>query len=305
VYRARTHLTQANRLRPETRAVSRRAFLASSVLAPFVLHATAASKLLAQTYVFTQEFGRRRMALGDGVEEMFRTVSEAGFRGVELMSAFLAPDLRERTLAAAKKFDVALPIVYTGGAMHVAESVPRAIENAIALARFSTAAINMNPDPIGRAKTDAELATQAEALNTFGQALKTMKRQLLVHHHTPEMAENAREWRSILDLTDPEYVRLCVDTHWAYRSGQDWMRIVADAGPRLGSLHVRNSTGGAWAESFGEGDLDYRRLASYLRRSRIDPYVVVELAYEEKTPRTRTLGENLRISREYAQQLFE
>jgi inosose dehydratase len=300
----RTYPNKTVFLRPEARALSRRALLASLSFAPSILRATESSKLLAQTYVFTQEFGRRKTTLADGVEEMFRTVHDAGFGGVELMPGFLAPDLRERALEFAGKYDILVPIVYTGGAMHDSDAAERSIANAVALAALSADAINMNPDPIGRPKTGAELATQADALNRLGRALKQNSRRLFVHHHVPEMADGAREWRSILKLTDPDTVRLCVDTHWAYRGGQDWMAIVREAGTRLASLHVRNSGGGVWSESFGPGDLDYRELAAYLRESGLDPYVVVELAYEERTSRTRTLGEDLRISRDYAQRLF-
>ena len=46
------------------------------------------------------------------------------------------------------------------------------------------------------------------------------------------------------------------------------------------------------------------KLASYLREANLHPYLVVELAYESKTPHTRSLTENLRMGRDYAERIF-
>src|SRR6478736_6303890 len=98
--------------------ISRRGFLTSSLILPAAASASGAPRLLAQAYVFTQEFSRRKVALADGIDEMFATVHDAGFRGMELMSQFFAGDVQERTIASAKKHSVAVPITYCGGTMH-------------------------------------------------------------------------------------------------------------------------------------------------------------------------------------------
>jgi inosose dehydratase len=289
---------------------TRREFLASALAAP-VLTAEPGDKprLIAQVYVFTQEFSRRKVSLAAGLEEIFATTREAGFHGIELMSQMFTPELRDRTIEFARKHGIDVPITYCGGRMHDPEDAAKAISNALSLAEVAapagTVAIDMNPDPIGRAKTDGELAIQSENLNRLGAALAKRKQRLFVHHHTPEMAGNAREWRHILMHTDPALVWLTVDTHWAFRGGQDWMAVVREAGKRVGSFHLRNSVDGVWSESFGEGELDYTKLAAYLRETKLRPYLEVELAYEAKTPHTRSLMENLRLGREYAERVFD
>jgi inosose dehydratase len=285
---------------------SRREFLAGSLALPAL--ASERPRLLAQGYVFTQEFSRRKVTLADGIEEIFVTVRDAGFRGIELMSPMFAPELARRTVELARTYAIDVPITYSGGRMHVPADAAKTISKVAALAETAapagTIAIDMNPDPIFREKTDGELAVQAEHLNRLGEALRRLNQRLFVHHHTPEMADYAREWRHILAHTDPSLVWLTVDTHWAFRGGQDWMGIVREAGKRLASLHLRNSVGGVWSESFGVGDLDYTELAAYLRESKLRPYLVVELAYEEKTPHTRSLTENLGLGRTYAEKIF-
>jgi sugar phosphate isomerase/epimerase len=59
-----------------------------------------------------------------------------------------------------------------------------------------------------------------------------------------------------------------------------------------------------WTETFGDGDMDYRPIAAYLKGSGYSGYLMVELAYEKDTQVTRPLEEDLRISRDYAQKMF-
>ena len=58
-------------------------------------------------------------------------------------------------------------------------------------------------------------------------------------------------------------------------------------GTRIVELHLRQSKDGVWTETFGTaGDIDYPRLAVWLRRHRIQPLLTLEQAVEEKSPRT-------------------
>ena len=126
----------------------------------------------------------------------------------------------------------------------------------------------------------------------------------MVHHHTPELVENAREWRHQLANTDPKLVGCCVDVHWAYRGGQEPMAFLREVGGRLDSLHLRNSKGGVWMEDFNDGDVDYHKVAEYLKETGYNGYLVVELAYEKGTTITRSLEEDLKASRLYTEKVF-
>jgi len=58
-------------------------------------------------------------------------------------------------------------------------------------------------------------------------------------------------------------------------------------GDRIVELHLRQSNGGPWTEIFAAaGDIDYHRLADWLRRHGIRPLLTLEQAVEEKSPRT-------------------
>jgi inosose dehydratase len=69
-------------------------------------------------------------------------------------------------------------------------------------------------------------------------------------------------------------------------------------------VHVRNSKDKLWLESFGEGDLDYVEIAATVKKLKLPPLIVVELAYRNETAVTRPLEEDLRLSRVYAEKVF-
>jgi len=162
----------------------------------------------------------------------------------------------------------------------------------------------LNPNPLPEPKTDAQLAIQAQGLNQVGAQLKQLGLRLTIHQHAPEMRDNAREWRHGLRHTDPGLVWFCVDVDWIKRGGQDPMTLLREAGRRIATLHVRSARDGVWLEELGDGDVDYREVAAYLKETGYQGYLLVELAYEKGTTVTRSLVEDLTRSRMYAERIF-
>ncbi len=267
-------------------------------------------RLLAQAYVWQQWAATNKKTLGDAIDEIFPATRRAGFRHMELTSVFFAPDIRERTIALAQAAGIDVPIVYHGGVLHEAAAADTTIAEALEYAetgkRLGAKALNTNanPKPGRAAKTDNELAVQARALNTFGEKLRDRGFRFQLHSHDAELAQGAREWRFMLTHTDPKLVSLCADVHWLFRGGQDPYALLAEAGKRVASLHLRNSNNRIWSEYLGDGDIDYRRVAAILRKSGIKPYLVVELAYEKETQPTHSLEDDLRDSRTYTEKVF-
>jgi inosose dehydratase len=288
--------------------LTRRQVLASALTAKAIAGKPGYAPILAaQTFVWTQQFRRQNRTLNDGLEDVIAGTRAAGFERVELMSLFFQPELRERTLELLKKHGLDVPIVYHGGPMHEPAAAEKTIAQTLEVAGVvkdaGTRVLNVNPTPKPKRerKSDEELDAQAKVVSRLAAELKKKDLQLILHHHDPEMAEDGREWRHLLRNTD---VGLCVDTHWAFRGGQDPMSIVREAGQRLASAHVRNSQNNTWTEAFGDGDIDYQLLAEYLKQIQYQGFLVIELAHEEDTKITRSLEENLRLSRQYAERVF-
>ncbi len=259
----------------------------------------------AQFYVWTQQFQKEKKTLAEGVPEALAAIKRAGYGQVELMSSVFESRVREITMAALRKEAIEVPIVYDGGPMHEPAAAEATIAKTLELAGAAASAgariIDFNPSPKQERKTLDELKTEARFVRRLAGELHARGSRLILHHHNPEMADGAREWRFLLNETD---VPLCLDLHWVYRGGQDPMALLREAAKRVASLHLRNSRQGVWTEDLGDGDIDYRGVAAHIGKAGFSGYLVVELAYEKSTAITRTLEESLRRSRMYVEQVF-
>jgi len=193
-----------------------------------------------------------------------------------------------------------MPSVYVNSVMHQQEEVEKSIKNVLAIAdevkKFGTKIMVTNPSPIrwggDELKTDDQLITQAGAMEKLGIALREKGITLAYHTHAPEFLAGAREFHHVMLNTSPENVSFCFDVHWVFRGSVDSNVAVFDVlklyGKRVVELHVRQSVNGIWAETFGEGDIDYPRLVRELKAMKIFPHIVIEQCVEEKTPNTMT-----------------
>jgi len=263
-----------------------------------------------EAYIFQQYAQSLHRPLQDVIGQVLPMARAAGFRNIELNSGFFAPEIRDRVLSLVQSQGLRMPSLYVGGSMHEKAEADRTIAAALEFGSmcvpFGCKAIVTNPDPKrGDApKTDAELTVQAESLNRMGRTLAQHGFELRVHHHTPQLAEHAREWRHILHHTDPQYVHICVDVDWAYESGFEPIPFLREVGNRLREIHVRSAINKIWLEDLEDSDIDYRQVARYLKQQGLAPLVVVELAYRPNTIVTRPLEEDLRLSRIYAEKIF-
>lgn len=291
--------------------MTRRQILMAGAASPLFCSAAArAPRFSMETYIWIQYAERNHKTLGECLDEVIPMAPAAGFKNVEMNQNFFTPELRDKSKALLVSNGLRVPSVYVGGAMHTHELAEETIKNAIEIAGFSkplgcrAIVTDPIPKPQRARKSDAELAVQTESLNRLGRELSRRGVQLWVHNHDAEMVENAREWRSNLTGTDPKYVWMCIDLDWVHQGGQDLLGLLREAGKRVAALHLRNSKNRLWLESFSDGDIDYRKIAAYLKPANLSPLLVVELAYRKETTVTQPLVEDLRISRLYAEKIF-
>lgn len=268
------------------------------------------SAIAVEGYIFQQYAQRQKKPLQAVIPECLKMAREAGFRNIELNTGFFPPEERDRTLSILRSDGLRMPSVYVGGAVHEREAADRTIATAVEIGNlcrpFGCTAVVTNPDPKPHdaPKTDAELAVEADSLSRMGRTLAQHGFQLRVHHHTPQLVDNAREWRYILQHTDPQYVFICVDVDWAYEGGFEPIPFLQQVGKRLRELHVRSAKNKVWLEDVENSDIDYRKVAEYLKQQDLKPLIVVELAYRPNTVVTRSLEEDLRLSRLYTEKVF-
>jgi sugar phosphate isomerase/epimerase len=209
-----------------------------------------------------------------------------------------------------KEHGIEVPGVYLGGGFHTVAEAERSVAQMVeqsAIAKSMGAryiVTNPNPKHKGEAKTAEELSIQAKYVGQLAEKLHSNGLRLLLHHHAPEMANNAHEWRHLLANTDAKLVGMCMDTDWIAQGGQQMLPILKEAGNRVEVVHLRNAAEKIWTESVDQGDYDYKAVADHLRSIGFQGYLVVELAHRPDMKITRSLEENLRISREYVEKTF-
>lgn len=290
--------------------MTRREFLHSSAAATLFMATQPASRMAVEGYIFQQHAQSLHKPLRDIVGDALKMSRVAGFHNIELNPSFFAADIRAQTLDALAANSLAMPSVYVGGAMHTQPGAKNTITAALEISQlcgpFGCKAVVTNPDPKSNdaEKTDAELAIESDSLNRMGRVLLDEGFQLRVHHHTPQLVNKAREWRYLLQHTDPSYVSICVDVDWAYEGGFEPLAFLREVGSRLSEIHVRSARDKVWLEDLEDSDIDYRAIASYLKHHHLKPLIVVELAYRPQTVITRSLQDDLSISRRYAQGIF-
>jgi inosose dehydratase len=242
-------------------------------------------------YGWTQYYQREKKPFN--VDEVISALADCGY------------DYLENFLDANGMRPVSL---YTGAALHEAgrarEVVARLVKCATACKEAGFEAMSCNPDPIGREKTEEELKNTVAALKDLGQGLKDLGLKLGIHHHLPEMQNQAREFHYVLRHTPPETVGLCYDVHWVWKGGLQPLEVLQEYGRRVVTWHLRQSRKGVWHEVLDTGDIDYEAVARYAREHALARRFTVELALEGKTEVTRSAVENHRLSLAWAKKVF-
>ncbi|WP_420401931.1 sugar phosphate isomerase/epimerase family protein [Flagellimonas sp.] len=156
-------------------------------------------------------------------------------------------------------------------------------------------------------KTDNELTIQTKALDVLGAGFRKMGIRMLFHNHEIEMQNDAKEFLHALNGTQPENMGLCVDADWIYKgtgSLQTLYDLVGTYVDRIGELHLRQTVDGVWAETFGQGDIDYGHIADLLLQNGQRPALVLEQAVDDETPHTLAPMEAMKISLSNVRKVF-
>jgi inosose dehydratase len=281
--------------------MDRRSFLACAATA-VSLGSRGSTSAAAPSFVATNTYPWTTFAERDGgtftlhSDEALAAIASAGLNGYEPIVR--APEELDGLGARLERRGLEMRSIYVDTRLHdatAAESIDRTLAIARRAFDIGTRIVVTNPSPIRwggpENKTDAELVAQGLALDRLGAALKQLGLTLAYHNHDAELRAGAREFHHMLTATDPLHVKLCLDSHWVFRGSANSQVALFDVlehyGTRIVELHLRQSRGGVWSEVFaGDGDIDYGRLASWLRQHGIRPHLVLEQAVEAGTPKT-------------------
>lgn len=247
-------------------------------------------------YNWVTFYGRDNKNWGEDLDACIAEVAKTGIKAYE--PSFTSAEEVRKLGSVLKKHQLAMPSAYVNSVLHKKEEAAQSITTVLAIAdeakKWGVKILVTNPTPIrwggDEVKTDAELQEQAANLDRLGAALRQKGITLAYHTHDVEMKAGAREFHHMFLATSPANVAFCFDVHWVYRGSQNSQIAVFDVlklyGKRVIELHLRQSVDGVWSETFGEGDIDYRRFAAELKKLKLQPQLVVEQCVEGKSPQT-------------------
>ncbi|MBE9464843.1 sugar phosphate isomerase/epimerase family protein [Dyadobacter subterraneus] len=214
----------------------------------------------------------------------------------------------KKLLPLLQKHKLVMPSVYVNSSLHEHDEGQKSIQTVLSIADalkpVNTKIVVTNPNPIQwggqQNKSDSQLTEQAKNLDLLGAELKKRGMTLAYHTHDVELRAAGREFHHMLLATSPQNVSLCLDVHWVYRGSGDSQVALFDIvklyGKRIVELHLRQSKGGIWQETFGEGDIDYKLLMSRLKEINIKPHLVIEQCLEKTSPKTMNAVEAHKIN---------
>jgi len=240
-------------------------------------------------------------------EEMLRKIASTGIDGYEPIID--SPAELEGLGARLDTHGLQMRSIYVNSVLHDPARVDQSTADVLAIAtaagELGAEIIVTNPSPIrwgsGKDKDDSQLRYQAKSLDELGSELRKLGLALAYHNHDAELRNGGREFHHMLTATNSQNVKFCLDAHWVFRGCGDSTVAVMDAleiyHDRIVELHLRQSDGGVWTESFAvQGDIDYAKIFTRLAADQIQPHLVLEQAVESKSPKTLAVTEAHRQS---------
>ncbi|MDA0813331.1 MAG: sugar phosphate isomerase/epimerase, partial [Verrucomicrobia bacterium] len=281
--------------------MNRRRFLAASALvvasAPYLRAKpeTPERHIATNVYPWMTFYKRQQRDWSVDVDAGLAEIVQSGVHGFEPI-ADSAKQVRELGPLLVKH-QLEMRSLYVNSRLHesadAAASIDTVIETAMAAKELGTKIIVTNPSPIRwggpEDKSDTQLREQARNLNALGERLRAAGMTLAYHNHDAELRAGGREFHHMLTATDPENVKLCLDSHWIFRGCGNSQVALFDAlahyHERIVELHLRQSSGGFWNEAFTmDGDIDYTKIFELLDQWKLKPLMVLEQAVEAQSP---------------------
>lgn len=241
------------------------------------------------------------------LDEVFSAIRDCGYDYAEGFVDLKNLEKNGQLIELMRKKGLKPVCLYTNAPLHDAkadESIAQLIAAAKVCRDGGVRIIDINPQPIGREKTDAELKKQVESLNKLGVEFEKLGVRFGIHNHTPAMLNGHREFYADLRQTDPKRVGFCYDVHWVYRGGIQPLDCLKEFGSRITNWHLRQSRGGVWWEVLDSGDVDYEAVAKFASEHHLTAPYTVELALEKGEKITGNVIKNHKISREYVRKVF-
>ena len=238
-------------------------------------------------------------------------VADAGYRRLEMLSGTILAKPMPEIVALLDQYGLLVNHVWHSGRLFPAEAAEKTIASTIELLDYCRAL--KSPDfffdpfqdrgPI----PDEDARLQNRGLDRIGREVKDRGMKLCVHNHEGPMRYGAKEWLGVMSNTDPALVTMCLDLDWTWQAGTDPFPLLYQAGDkgRLGAVHMRTQHNKIADQTMEDGgDIDFHKVAAYLKKIQFDGALVEETEWMKETKVTRSARENKRLARVWCEKVF-
>jgi inosose dehydratase len=261
-------------------------------------------------------------------EAGIKMTARYGYHGLEPFQEDIAKYLDKRPEELKKVLDasgLALATVGSGGQYLDPAKIQATIENNASRARYISyfgckhLKINLSRRMGNGSEnlTDENAKTLARTLNEAGKRTMDSGIKLGFHPHCWTLVEREPELRKIMDLTDPKFVYLVLDTGHASLGGIDPVKCLRDYYSRLAAIHLKDcepkySAGNGWKgpapseeehnrvnlyKRLGTGGVDFPAVFRILRERQYDGWVTLD--FDAPRPGEGTVEQDMDSHKKY------
>ena len=152
-------------------------------------------------------------------------------------------------------------------------------------------------------KTEQELDAQAELLLKIRNVCEDHGIEANLHNHTYELENDIYDLKGTLARI-PDF-KLGPDLNWLVRGGIDAVEFINTFGKQIVYLHIRDQyQNGTWSEFVGQGDADFKPIATALKEQNFNGQVAIELAFTNDFVPKNELREDWKMSKEFVKNTF-
>lgn len=197
----------------------------------------------------------------DDIRQVFRTVAEAGYDGIEIGFFRLDPAKTGEYKAMLAEYGLSLAALHVGGNIFDLESQKDQVRNIAVVLDMAKALgaqdIFFSGSKTGDVMTSDDFAAQAVKIDDLGKRAAQAGLTLCYHNHDWEIWNDLLGLRTLMAETDPECVKLVLDVGWVTRGGADPVQVIGTYGTRVRHLHFKEFTADHSFTELGEGIVNF------------------------------------------------
>ena len=212
----------------------------------------------------------------DDIEGVFKTVSEAGFGGVEV--AFFRLDYNDPAICKSllEKYNLELIAIHVGGNFLELDSVKKQMESFPAIIKMAKE-LNCKNIFISGSREDGiagDYSKAATNMDKIGATVKAAGLTLSYHNHDWEIENDCKGLNEIAANTDPENLSFVLDVGWVTKGGADPLVVVKQLWDRISNIHFKEFNEEGTFTEIGKGVVNFKGVADLVKDR--DIWVIAE-----------------------------